>query len=85
MVSDSIVQVYELRTPDKRGDGISSTLYISPRYLDEPPFTLDQEKAFHEMARAFIIANRKKEAAKRARERQKAKREEKRQEEKEVM
>lgn len=72
MVSDNIVQVYGLT--EQYDNGIVTNYYITPRYCGEPPFTTEQEKAIHEMCRAFIIANRRKEAGRRAAEKRKQKR-----------
>ena len=57
MVSDRELQVW------RNGD----VLMIQSRYVDDPPFTLEQEKAFHEIARSFLIVNRKRENEKRRR------------------
>ena len=65
MVSDKELQVLQ------KGD----VLMISTRYLDDPPFTIEQEKALHEIARSFLIVNRKRENAKRQREKAKLKKE----------
>ena len=47
MVSDRELQVWQNR----------NALIIQSRYCDDPPFTLDQEKALHEIARSFLIVN----------------------------
>lgn len=65
MVSDRELQVWQNR----------NALIIQSRYCDDPPFTLDQEKALHEIARSFLIANRKKESDKRRKDRAKRKKE----------
>ena len=65
MVSDKQLQVWQ------NNDG----LIIQSRYCDDPRFTLDQEKALHEIARSFLIVNRKKESDKRRKERAKRKKE----------
>ena len=65
MVSDRELQVW--RNKD--------ALIIQSRYCDDPPFTLDQEKALHEIARSFLIVNRKRESDKRRKDRVKRKKE----------
>ena len=65
MVSDRELQVWQ----DSHG------LIIRSRYCDDPIFTLDQEKALHEIARSFLIVNRKRESGKRRKERAKRKQE----------
>ena len=65
MVSDKQLQVWQNR----------DTLIIQSRYGDDPKFTLDQEKALHEIARSFLIVNRKRESDKRRKERAKRKKE----------
>ena len=49
MVSDRELQVWQ-------NDGV---LMVQSRWCDDPVFTLEQEKAIHEIARAFLIVNRK--------------------------
>jgi len=65
MVSDRELQVWQNK----------DALIIQSRYCDDPRFTLDQEKALHEIARSFLIVNRKRESDKRRKERAKRKRE----------
>ena len=65
MVSDKQLQVWQ------NNDG----LIIQSRYCDDPRFTLDQEKALHEIARSFLIVNRKRESDKRRKDRAKRKKE----------
>ena len=65
MVSDRELQVWQ--------DG--DVLKIQSRYLDDPLFTLEQEKALHEIARSFLIVNRKRESDKRRKDRAKRKKE----------
>ena len=67
MVSDKQLQVWQ------NNDG----LIIQSRYCDDPRFTLDQEKALHEIARSFLIVNRKRESDKRRKDRAKQKKESK--------
>ena len=55
MVSSQQIQVWQ-------SDGI---LYIESRYVDDPRFTLEQEKALHEIAENFLIVNRLRERRKR--------------------
>jgi len=40
---------------------------IQSRYVDDPRFTLEQERAIHEIVRGFLLANRQAERRKRAR------------------
>jgi hypothetical protein len=65
MVSDRELRVWQ----DK------DALIIESRYCDDPRFTLDQEKALHEIARSFLIVNRKRESDKRRKDRVKRKKE----------
>lgn len=64
MVSDRELQVWQN----------GSALMIQSRYNDDPAFTLDQEKALHEIARSFLIVNRRRASDKRRRENAKRKR-----------
>ena len=61
MVSDREISVWQ------NGNGI----FISPRYLEDPLFTLEQEKALFEIARSFLLANRQTERRKRYAEKKK--------------
>ena len=65
MVSDRELQVWQS----------GEALIIQSRYCDDPRFTLDQEKALHEIARSFLIVNRKRESDKRRKDRAKRKKE----------
>ena len=65
MVSDRELQVWQNE----------DDLIIQSRYCDDPKFTLEQEKALHEIARSFLIVNRKRESDKRRKERAKRKKE----------
>ena len=67
MVSDRELQVWQNK----------DALIIQSWYCDDPPFTLDQEKALHEIARSFLIVNRKRESDKRRKDRAKRKKESK--------
>ena len=67
MVSDRELQVWQS----------NDALIIQSRYCDDPRFTLDQEKALHEIARSFLIVNRKRESDKRKKDRAKRKKESK--------
>lgn len=58
MVSDRELQVWQNK----------NALIIQSRYCDDPRFTLDQEKVLHEIARSFLIVNRKRESDKRRKE-----------------
>lgn len=71
MVSGKNIQVYQVQE-NKDGRGVSNTLFITPRYLDEPPFTLEQQKALYEIAESFLLTNRARDRNKRkARKRRK--------------
>jgi len=61
MVSDREISVWQ--------DG--NEIFISPRYLEDPLFTLEQEKALFEIARSFLLANRQTERRKRYAEKKK--------------
>lgn len=61
MVSDRELEVWQN----------NDALIIQSRYCDDPRFTLDQEKALHEIARSFLIVNRKRESDKRRKDRAK--------------
>lgn len=65
MVSDRELQVWQN----------GKALIIQSRYCDDPNFTLDQEKALYEIARSFLIVNRKRESDKRRKDRAKRKQE----------
>ena len=65
MISDKELQVWQNK----------DTLIIQSRYCDDPKFTLAQEKALHEIARSFLIVNRKRESDKRRKDRVKRKKE----------
>lgn len=61
MVSDRELQVWQNK----------DALIIQSRYCDDPKFTLEQEKALHEIARSFLIVNRKRASDKRRKEKAK--------------
>ena len=65
MVSDREIQVWQN----------GNSLIIQSKYCDDPKFTLDQEKSLHEIARSFLIVNRKRENDKRRKDRAKRKKE----------
>lgn len=62
MVSDREIDVWQ--------DG--RKLIIESNFLDDPNFTLEQEVALHEIARAFLMVNRQTERRKRYAEKKKA-------------
>lgn len=69
MVSDNQIQVWQ--------DGSDEEGYlmkIQSRYLDDPRFTLEQERAIHEIVRSFLLVNRQTERRKRYAEKKKAER-----------
>ena len=69
MVSDNQIQVWQ----DSCGNG-GFVMKIQSRYCDDPWFTLEQERAIHEIARSFLLVNRQTERRKRYAENRKAKR-----------
>lgn len=71
MVSGKNIQVYQMQE-NRDGRGVSNTLYIIPRHLDEPLFTPEQQRALYEIAEAFLLTNR---ARERSREKAKKRRE----------
>ena len=69
MVSDNQIQVWQ--------DGSKEEGYvmkIQSRYLDDPAFTLEQERVIHEIVRSFLLVNRQVERRKRYYEKKKAER-----------
>ena len=60
MVSGKNIQVYQV-PENKDGRGVSNTLFIVPRHLDEPLFTLEQQRALYEIAESFLLTNRMRE------------------------
>lgn len=69
MVSDNQIQVWQDGS-DEQG----YVMKIQSRYLDDPRFTLDQEKAIHEIVRSFLMVNRQAARRKRYAEKRKAER-----------
>lgn len=61
MVSGDKIQVAQ----DERG------IHILFKYAEEPQFTLEQEKALHEIAVSFLLRNRAKAKSKRSRKNKK--------------
>lgn len=69
MVADNQIQVWQ--------DGSKESgfvLKVQSRYLDDPRFTLEQERAIHEIVRSFLLVNRQTERRKRYAEKKKAER-----------
>ena len=69
MVSDNQIQVWQ--------DGDSENGYvmkIQSRYLDDPPFTPEQESIMHGIARSFLMVNRQVARRKRYADKKKAER-----------
>lgn len=64
MVSGRQIQVWQS----------NGALHIESRYSDDPYFTLEQEKAFYEIAENMLIANRLRERRKRYTEKRKKER-----------
>lgn len=71
MVSDNQIQVWQDGN-DKEG----YLMKIQSRYMDDPRFTLEQERAIHEIVRSFLMVNRQAERRKRYAEREKSERRE---------
>lgn len=69
MVGDSQIQVWQDCTPAN-----GYVMKICSRYLDDPRFTPEQEKAIFEIARSFLLVNRQTERRKRYAEKKKAER-----------
>jgi len=69
MVADNQIQVWQ--DGDKEHGCI---LKIQSRYLDDPMFTLEQERAIHEIVRSFLLVNRQTERRRRYAEKKKAER-----------
>ena len=69
MVSDKQIQVWQDGS-DREG----YLMKIQSRYMDDPRFTHDQEKAIHEIVRSFLLTNRQAERRKRYAEKKKAER-----------
>lgn len=67
MVSGDQISVWQ--DGDKKTGCI---MKIQSRYLDDPMFTLEQEKAIYEIARSFLLVNRQAERRKRYAEKRKA-------------
>jgi len=61
MVSDTELDVWQ--------DG--EVLYIESHYSNDPMFTIEQEKALHEIAKSFLMVNRQRERRKRAADKKK--------------
>ena len=69
MVSDNQIQVWQ--------DGSKESGYVlkvQSRYLDDPVFTLEQERAIHEIVRSFLLVNRQTERRRRYVEKKKKER-----------
>lgn len=69
MVSDNQIQVWQ--------DGSNENGYmmkIQSRYMDDPRFTPEQERAIHEIVRSFLLVNRQAERRRRYAEKKKAER-----------
>lgn len=66
MVSDNQIQVWQ----DGSDEGY--LMKIQSRYMDDPRFTLEQERAIHEIVRSFLMVNRQAERRKRYAEKKKA-------------
>ena len=60
MVSDNQIQVWQDGSDEK-----GYVMKIQSRYLDDPRFTLEQERAIHEIVRSFLMVNRQTERRRR--------------------
>lgn len=69
MVSDNQIQVWQNGSDEK-----GYVMIIQSRYMDDPMFTLEQERAIHEIARSFLLVNRQTERRRRYAEKKKAER-----------
>ena len=69
MISDNQIQVWQDGSEEK-----GYIMKIQSRYLDDPKFTLEQERAIHTMVRSFLMVNRQTERRKRYAEKKKAER-----------
>lgn len=56
MVSDNQIQVWQNGSEQK-----GYMMIIQSRYVDDPMFTTEQERAIHEIVRSFLLVNRQKE------------------------
>lgn len=71
MVSDNQIEVWQDGSADE-----GYVMIIKSRYLDDPRFTHEQEKAIHTIMRSFLMINRQTERRKRYAEKKKAERRE---------
>lgn len=69
MVSDNQIQVWQDGSDEK-----GYLMKIQSRYMDDPMFTLEQERAIHEIVRSFLLVNRQTERRRRYTEKKKAER-----------
>jgi len=60
MVSDNQIQVWQDGSDEK-----GYVMKIQSRYIDDPRFTLEQERAIHEIVRSFLMVNRQTERRRR--------------------
>lgn len=60
MVSDNQIQVWQDGNDEK-----GYVMKIQSRYLNDPRFTLEQERAIHEIVRSFLMVNRQTERRRR--------------------
>lgn len=66
MVSDNQIQVWQNGSRER-----GYMMIIQSRYMDDPIFTSDQERAIHEIARSFLMVNRQTERRRRYAEKKK--------------
>lgn len=60
MVCDNQIQVWQ--DGSRQGGYV---MKIQSRYMDDPMFTLEQERAIHEIVRSFLMVNRQTERRRR--------------------
>ena len=67
MVSDNQIQVWQNGSKEK-----GYVMIIQSRYVDDPMFTIEQERAIHEIVRNFLMVNRQTERRRRYAEKKKS-------------
>ena len=66
MVSDNQIQVWQDGSDEK-----GYVMKIQSRYMDDPRFTLEQERVIHAIVRSFLMVNRQTSRRKRYAEKKK--------------
>lgn len=67
MVSDNQIRVWQNGSKQS-----GYMIIIQSRYVDDPMFTIEQERAIHEIARSFLMVNRQTERRRRYAEKKKS-------------